>query len=242
MIRLVIVTLWAVPATIFHVLRILWSVYRGAPDAPCVCEGVPKTWARQILRVAGVRVVLENEGAIDHSGPQVIVANHVSWFDVIALAAFAPGRYAFVAKKEVKSIPFFGRAVDACGHIFIDRANHQAALESLEEVRRKLAEEKPTIIMFPEGTRSKTGELQAFKKGAFVLAIQTGAEVVPTAVLGSRAVMAKHSALIRPGTITIRFGEPISAAGMEMDQRDRLIQETREALTRLLAAPVLPSN
>jgi 1-acyl-sn-glycerol-3-phosphate acyltransferase len=105
-----------------------------------------------------------------------------------------------------------------------------------------LAEEKPTIIMFPEGTRSKTGELQPFKKGAFVLAIQTGAEIVPTAVLGSRAVMRKHSLLIRPGTITIRFGEPISAAGMDMDQRNRLIQETRDSLLRLLSAPVLPSN
>jgi 1-acyl-sn-glycerol-3-phosphate acyltransferase len=241
-IGLIVVGLVVAPLTIFHVLRILWSVYRNAPDARCVCERVPRTWAQQLLRVARVRVVVENEGAIDHSRAQIVVANHASWFDVLALAGYTPGHYAFVSKKEVKSVPFFGRAVDACGHIFIDRKNHQAALESLAEVRETLAKRKPTVIMFPEGTRSATGELQPFKKGAFVLAIQANTDIVPTAVLGSRAIMRKHSLLIHPGTITIRFGERIAVAGMSMEQRDQLIQETRGALGRLMAAPPAPSN
>jgi 1-acyl-sn-glycerol-3-phosphate acyltransferase len=105
-----------------------------------------------------------------------------------------------------------------------------------------LEEERPTVIMFPEGTRSATGELQPFKKGAFVLAIQTGADVVPTAILGSRAVMRKNSLLIHAGTVTIRFGTPIPVATLTMDQRDELMHETRDALARLLAAPVEPSN
>lgn len=237
MIRLVVMVIVVAPVTLWYVARILWAVWRKAPNARCVCEWVPKKWAQVLLRWAGVRVVLDNESAIDHSLPQIMVANHTSWFDVLALAAFTPGRYAFVAKKEVRDIPFFGRAVEVCGHIYIDRANHQSALEALDRVRETLAKEKPVVIMFPEGTRSKTGDLQPFKKGAFVLALQTGADIVPTAILGSRAVMAKHSPWIHSGTITIRFGEPISVAGMGAEQRDQLIQDTREALARLLAAP-----
>jgi 1-acyl-sn-glycerol-3-phosphate acyltransferase len=231
------VALAAVPFTIWYTLQILWAEFRKSPNLPQVCEAAPNKWSARLLHAAGVRVVAENARVIDPTRPQIIVANHVSWVDVLAICDATPGRYLFVAKKEVRRAPFLGKAAEVCGHIYIDRRDHQAALESLAELRGRLAEEMPTIIMFPEGTRSATGELQHFKKGAFVLALQTGADIVPTAVLGSRAVMAKHSLRIRPGTITVRFGEPIAVAGRSMEERDLLMQETREALVRLLATP-----
>lgn len=242
MIRLVVMLIVVAPVTLWYVAIILWHVYRNTPDAPRIADEKPRRWAQVLLRAAGVRVVLENEAAIDPGVPQVLAANHTSWFDVLALAAWTPGRYVFVAKKEVANIPFLGRTIGACGHIFIDRKDHQAALASLAAARERLARERPRIIMFPEGTRSETGELQSFKKGAFVLAIQTGAGIVPTAILGSRAIMRKHSFLIHAGTITIRFGNPIPVAGMTMEQRDQLMRDTREALLRLRAAPATPSN
>ena len=238
MMRLLWVAMVAVPGTILYVLRILWAVYRDAPDAACVCDWVPRKWAQLLLRASGVRVVLENEGSIDDEVPQVLIANHTSWFDVLALAAFTPGRYVFVAKKEVEDIPFFGRAVRACGHIYIDRQDHQKALASLDDARRRLEEERPTVIMFPEGTRSPTGELQRFKKGAFVLALQTGADLVPVGIHGSRGIMRKDSWRIRPGTITIRFGEPIDIGRFEIGQRNELITEARGAMMRLLEPPI----
>ncbi|MSR20753.1 MAG: 1-acyl-sn-glycerol-3-phosphate acyltransferase [Gemmatimonadetes bacterium] len=242
MIRLLIMLVVVAPVTLWYVAIILWHVYRNTPEAPRIADELPRRWAARLLGAAGVRVVLENEGAIDRNVPQVLVANHTSWFDVLALAAFTPGRYVFVAKKEVEYIPFLGRTIGACGHIFIDRKNHQAALASLAVARERLAREKPRVVMFPEGTRSESGELQPFKKGAFVLAIETGADIVPTGVLGSRAVMRKHSLLIHPGTITIRFGEPISVAGMTMEQRDQLMKDTRRALAGLLATPPETTN
>jgi 1-acyl-sn-glycerol-3-phosphate acyltransferase len=241
-IRLVILLLVVAPVTLWYVAIILWHVYRNTPEAPRIADEMPRRWASRLLRAAGVRVLMENEGAIDREVPQVLVANHASWFDVLALAAFTPGRYVFVAKKEVEHIPFLGRTIGACGHIFIDRKNHQAALASLAAARERLAREKPRVIMFPEGTRSESGELQAFKKGAFVLAIETGADIVPAAILGSRAVMRKHSLVIKAGTITIRFGERISVAGMTMEQRDQLMKDTREALAGLLATPPETTN
>ncbi len=239
MIRSLIVLLVAVPGTIWYTIRIVWAVYRNAPNARCVCEEVPRKWAALLLRAAGVKVVLENESVLDDEAPQVLVVNHVSWFDVLALAAWTPGPYVFVSKKEVERIPFFGRAVKACGHIFIDRRDRQRALASLGAARDRLEQECPTIIMFPEGTRSATGELQSFKKGAFVLAIQAGVDIVPTAISGSREIMRKGSMLIRPGTVRIRFGEPISVAGYGLDARDDLSRQARLALAALQSSDTI---
>jgi len=161
---------------------------------------------------------------------------------VLALCAVTPGRYLFVAKKEVRRAPFLGRSIEECGHIFIDRSDRKAALDSLIGLRERLAKERPIIIMFPEGTRSSTGELQPFKKGAFVLAMEANAAVVPTAVLGSRAIMKKHSLLIHPGTITVRFGDPLPVAGMSVNERDQLIQDSRDTVARLLGAPATTSD
>ena len=235
MIRMLVLLVAVAPVTLWYVAIILWHVYRNTPQAPRIADEMPRRWAQRLLAAAGVRVVLENEGEIDRGAPQVLVANHSSWFDVLALTAITPGRYVFVAKKEVEHIPFLGHTIRKTGHIFIDRGNHQAALASLAAARERLRREKPRVIMFPEGTRSATGELQPFKKGAFVLAIETGADIVPAAILGSRAVMRKHSLLIHPGTITIRLGKRISVAGMTMAQRDQLLNDTRKALTGLLA-------
>ncbi|HET9948771.1 MAG TPA: lysophospholipid acyltransferase family protein [Longimicrobiales bacterium] len=241
MMRTLVLALVVVPVTAYYVLRVFWGAVKGGPDLGCVCDWVPRKWAKILLRVAGVRVVLENEREIDRNRPQIIVANHVSWFDVLALAAYTPGRYLFVAKKEIRKVPLFGRAAEACGHIYIDRQDRQSALASLESAREKLGDEAPTVIMFPEGTRSETGELQPFKKGAFVLAIQAGADVVPVAIRGSRHVMPKHSLRVRPGTITVRFGRAIPAAEYPLERRDELIERSREALAALLQVPAQPA-
>jgi 1-acyl-sn-glycerol-3-phosphate acyltransferase len=231
--RFLFVTTCVLPVTVYNGLRMLWAVRRNPPTAQCICERVPRRWASFILRCSGVRVILENEAVIDPERPQIMVANHVSWFDVFTLIAAMPGRSLFVAKKELSRIPLFGPAVAACGHVFIDRSDRKRAVDSLAVVRKKLEEDCSTIIMFPEGTRSKTGELQPFKKGAFVLAIQTGVEVVPAAISGSRSVMRKGSIRIRPGTIRVRFGDPIEVSGLGLDKRNDLTKRAHDALAAL---------
>lgn len=234
MIRLIVLLLTVVPVTMWYVVRIAWGIRPGAPDPEYVADEFPRRWARALVRLAGVDVVIENPEAIDAGAPQVLAANHSSWYDVLALAGYLPGRYCFVAKKEVRKIPFLGWTIERCGHIYIDRSDHQKALASLQAARTRLENSRPTVIMFPEGTRSETGALQRFKKGAFVLALQTGADIVPAAITGSRDVMRKHSLLIHAGTIVIRLGEPIPVGSLTMADRDRLMTETREALVGLL--------
>ena len=234
MISLLRVLVVIVPATVYYAFCIAWGVWRGGEKARCVCSYVPRAWSSLMLKAARVDVVLENPEVIDEERPQVLVANHTSWFDVLALAAHLPGPYAFVAKKEIAKVPFFGPAVGACGHIYIDRGDRQAAMESLAVARQRLEDDGPTVIMFPEGTRSASGELQSFKKGAFVLALQTGTDVVPAAIFGSRETMRKGSLLVRPGTIRVRFGTPIPVGDYSLEQRNELTRDARAALQEIL--------
>lgn len=233
MLRLVIVAIVIIPATVWHGMRMIWAAYRKSPKASCICDQAPRTWARLILRLSGVTVELENVEIIDPEQPQILVANHVSWYDVLALTAYIPGRFLFVAKKELERVPLFGTAVRTCGHIFIDRKDRNRAVESLGVARGMLEKESPTIIMFPEGTRSSDGQLKPFKKGAFVLAIQAGVDVVPAAIFGSREVMRKGSLFIRPGTVRVRFGDPIPVQGLGVEDRNELTDRAWEALRSL---------
>ena len=232
------VALAVIPATLWWGGLILWSAFRKSEKLPCRCDELPRRWARALLKAAGTRVELENLERIDPDRPQILVANHASYFDVLAMLAYVPGKLRFVAKKELADVPVFGPAWRACGHVSIDRQNAESAHRSLDLIRRRIEEERPTVVLFPEGTRSASGELRPFKKGAFVLAIQTGAEVVPAARFGTREIMRKGSWMIRTGrTIRLRFGEPLSVRGLGMEDRDALTRRAHDAVAALLGSP-----
>lgn len=202
-----------------------------------VYQWAARTWSRWLLRVSGVHVRLEGLAHLDPARPHIVVSNHASWYDVFSLAAHIPNRYLFVAKKELARIPLFGAAWKAAGHISIDRSDTQSAIRSLRAAGQRVREENATVVIFPEGTRSPTGALLPFKKGAFMLAIHTGVDIVPTAVLGGRAVLPKDGWRIRPGTIIVRFGEPIATASYSERNRDELIGRVRGAIEALMHAP-----
>ncbi|MBW3535932.1 MAG: 1-acyl-sn-glycerol-3-phosphate acyltransferase [Gemmatimonadetes bacterium] len=240
MIRTLWVGLAAVVLTIWYGTPILFSRALRLDSLPDRCWDNPRRWARAILRAAGVRVELDGVEHLGEDSAQVLVANHESWFDVLALAGYLPVDYRFVAKKELARVPVFGPAWRACGHIAIDRRDQQAAIEALERARREVHDRPLTIVMYPEGTRTPDGELLPFKKGAFVLAIQVGVPVVPAGIVGARAVMPKGSFRIRPGTLRIRIGEPLQTEGLVMKDRDALTLRARDAV-KALRRP-LPSD
>ncbi|HEX8360955.1 MAG TPA: lysophospholipid acyltransferase family protein [Longimicrobium sp.] len=172
-----------------------------------------RRWARAMLRFSGCRVVVEGMEHVHPGQPQVIVANHVSWFDVFAIAAVVEVPYHFVAKKELERVPFFGPAWKAAGHISIDRSDRERAYASLAEAAEKIRRDRSAVIIFPEGTRSRSGRLQPFKKGAFQLAIGSGVPIVPAVVTGSFRIMPPGSWVIRPNTIHVRFLPPVPTEG-----------------------------
>lgn len=190
-------------------------------------------WASIVLRGSGTRLVVRNGERIGRGQGQILVANHQSWFDIFALGGTLRHKFAFVGKREISRIPVVGAAWEKVGNIAIDRSDQQAAIASLKRADDLLREGR-TIIMFPEGTRSPTGEMARFKKGAFVMAIKSQVPVLPVAILGTRQIMQKGSWEISPGTATIVVGQPISTAGMTLRDRRRLSRQCREEIVGLL--------
>ncbi len=131
-----------------------------------------------------------------------------------------------IAKKQLGKIPFFGWAMHAGRFIFIDRQNPIAARRSIEEAARRI-KRGHSVLLFPEGTRTRDGNIGPFKKGGFHLAIASGATIVPCAIRGSRAVMPRGSWLIHSGAIHVEVGEPISTVGLVDDDRDALLDRVR---------------
>ena len=138
----------------------------------------------------------------------------------------------FVSKKELAKVPILGKAMKAAGHIFIDRENRQKAFGAYDEVSRAIHNGLSAVV-FPEGTRSRTGELQPFKKGPFVLAIAAQVPIIPTYCAGTFTLLPKGTVRLRPHPVAAYFGEPISTVGMTYDDRERLMKLTRDAVEKL---------
>ena len=179
-------------------------------------------WCRGILWLTGVKLQLHGAERMSQTEGQVYIANHVSWYDVFALAAVIP-RYTWVAKRELRKIPLFGHAAQAAGIIFIDRDNRKAAFESYKAAAKDVQRGR-SVIICPEGTRGKDYHLRPFKKGPFVLAIASGAQIIPTLVYGTREVMPKDSFRIRSGTVHLHFLEPVATTGYTYEDRARLME------------------
>jgi 1-acyl-sn-glycerol-3-phosphate acyltransferase len=191
-----------------------------------------KRWARNALWAAAIPYEVVGLDGVPIDRPLVIASNHQSWFDIFLLAAVLPGSLRFVAKKELSRIPLLGRAMKQAGHVFIDRQNRQAAFgtydEAAEGIRRGIS-----AVVFPEGTRSRTGELQPFKKGPFVLAIAARVPLVPAYCAGTFTLLPKGHWRIRSHPVALMFGRPIDTTGMVYDDRERLMVEARRAIEQL---------
>jgi 1-acyl-sn-glycerol-3-phosphate acyltransferase len=236
------VWVWAnlVVATIgLSALTVVFSWFRASME---YFDWTNRTWARWMLRVSGVRVHVEGGENAPAGKPKIFVSNHCSWFDVFALSASLPGRCRFVAKKELTRIPVFGRAWQVAGHICVDRGDRQSALRSLEEAGNLMRANSSGVIIFPEGTRSPDGNLLPFKKGAFMLALHTGVDIVPIGVSGSGDILRKGGFLVKPGIITIRIGQAIPVADYGFENRDGLMKHVRAEIERLRGRTTEPSN
>jgi 1-acyl-sn-glycerol-3-phosphate acyltransferase len=191
-----------------------------------------RSWARTICRVAGARVELHGVEHLESSRGVVYASNHVSWFDIFAIASVLP-RYTFVAKAELRRIPIFGWGAEGAGVVFLPRDNRKSAFEAYESVAHEITAGR-SVVVCPEGTRGMDYHLRPFKKGPFVLAIAARAPVVPTVVYGAREVMAKGSWRIRPGTVHVHLLPAIPTAGFDYDHRHDLMRQVWGAMADTL--------
>jgi 1-acyl-sn-glycerol-3-phosphate acyltransferase len=226
---------------VVYVLRFaliaLYTVFWGVPAmlvAPFSGEAIVwigRTWISWIFRACGIRVEVAGLEHVERTQPYVVMSNHQSVLDIGALVLSLPVSWRFVAKRELTWIPFFGWALGLSDQIVIDRGNRTKSMRSLaraaERVRGGLS-----VIIFPEGTRSPTGEMREYKSGGFHLALQAQVPILPATVSGSFHLIPKRSLKINSGTIKVTYGLPIPTQGMAAEQRNELKTLVREAIAR----------
>ena len=203
-----------------------------------VAWGFAKISARNLARACGVRVHMHGLEHLTGPGPYIFAPNHQSHFDIAALLGYLPGHNRFVAKKELFNEPVLGMVLRTLGMIPVDRDN---PLEAIELLNRVAGEERYSLIIFPEGTRSRDGALLPFKKGPFAAAIYLKIPVVPVVCRGTAALMPKGGYLtITPGDCDVFVEEPIATADLGWDDRTALRDRVRAVIAARLAETARP--
>jgi len=186
------------------------------------------------LALCGIKVRVAGAQHIPLGRAAVYCANHQSNVDPPILFDRLHPRMHIVYKAEIDAIPLLARAFRHGGFVPIERRNKEAAMRSLEAGARSI-QSGNSFLIFPEGTRSRTEDMLPFKKGGFLMALRAQAPIVPVAIQGGRDAMRRGSWIIQPVHVSIRVGEPIETAGMDMSQRDVLIARVRARIEELLA-------
>jgi 1-acyl-sn-glycerol-3-phosphate acyltransferase len=183
--------------------------------------------ARDLTWLLGVNVRVQGLEHLRTGGPFIFAPNHQSHLDILTMLAFLPGRTRFASKTELWNHPIVGAVLDTLGMVPIDRANPERAIDALNRAGGR----DESLVIFPEGKRSRDGVLAEFKKGAFVLAIRLGRPVVPVVVRGTRRLMPRGSKLtVLPGDVEIIVEPPIPTLGLTFDDRDLLAAQVRSAI------------
>ena len=196
---IIVVTLFT---AIFTILCFPWKNGK-APRA------VQVFWSRSVLWLLLIPIKVTGQENVDPKQSYVFVANHQSFLDVFAVYGWLPNNFKWLMKKEIRKVPFVGTACAVAGHIFVDRSNPRAALQSMDHIKKELVDGISTVI-FPEGTRTKTGEMGRFKQGAFKIAMDMGLPVVPLSLGGFFKAMPSGKAFANPrARVSLHIGKPI---------------------------------
>lgn len=192
-------------------------------------------WGKILTWLVPVRVEMEGLDQIDTNQSYVVVANHQSQLDIPVVYGYSGLDLRWVAKAEVGRIPFVAAGCRAIGHIFIDRSNPEQARAAINKAVERL---KPGtgLMFFPEGTRSRSGDLLPFKKGAFRVAIDQQMPVLPVTVIGTRDILPSDSLRLRPGRVRVQLHEPISTEGMKTEDLGTLRRRVHGIIENSLVA------
>jgi len=193
--------------------------------------------ARFCIRVSGwicgVRVIEQGRGKITPGATYVFLSNHQGNFDGPVLCHAIPRDWKALIKKEMMRLPVLSIVLRRVQFVPIERLNPKQAQAAIDE-GAKLLKEGCSFLAFPEGTRSRDGQLGEFKKGVFIMAIRAQVPIIPITIVGSAQIQPPGRYSIHPGSIKITYHDPISTAGMQLEDRHRLVQLTRQAIASAL--------
>jgi 1-acyl-sn-glycerol-3-phosphate acyltransferase len=189
---------------------------------------------RIALRLAGVDVVVEGGERLRDASNTVVMPNHLSHLDAPVLFTVLSPDFKVVAKTELFRLPFLGNTFRRARFVDVDRRDREQSRGALRRSVEGLRQ-GDCFLVFPEGTRSPSGELGPFKKGAFLVAIEAGSRIVPVAVSGTHELMPRGGFRIRSGRVRVRVLDPVDASDCRVDDRDRLVSEVRGRIAAALA-------
>jgi len=198
------------------------------PESPWI-DKIALAWAKACLWPSGVHLDIRGTENVDPDRSYVVVSNHQSTFDIMAHFIAIPVPIRFLAKKELFSAPLLGWALKAMSMVPVDR-RARSSYREVEEGALRVAELGKSIIVYPEGTRTRDGNLLPFKRGAFAIAIHTGLPILPTTIYGADKTWVPNRKRIDGGPIIVSIGAPISTAGLTDDDVSRLRDETKAVI------------
>ena len=193
-----------------------------------------RIWARSLLWIVGVKVEVEGLERVRGIEQCVWASNHVSYMDTPVMLAYIPVQFFFLAKSELFKIPFMGWHLHRAGHVSVPLDDPKASLRTLANAAKLVTERGVSLLFFPEGGRSETGELQEFKDGAAYIAIKAQVPMVPMALVGIRDILPMNTLDFKRGTVKLRFGAPISTAGLPAQARAEITTLARAQIVDML--------
>jgi 1-acyl-sn-glycerol-3-phosphate acyltransferase len=227
MFRTTYIFLWVILSTlVLGIIAIIISLFSHTGN---IVHLIARIWGRGILFVSRIRVSVQGLDLIDPKRSYIYMSNHQSNFDIPVLLAHLTVQFRWLAKAELFKIPIFSRAMRGAGYIRIDRSNRESAIESLKEAAAKM-KDGVSIMIFPEGTRSLDGNIRPFKKGGFIMAVDTGVPIVPIILRGTWPIMAKSSWRINTGEVFLKIEKPIDTTGYTRETKDALIESVRSVI------------
>ncbi len=231
--RIVLTALAGFLATVVGSVAVI-ILSKVSPTSPWI-DRTARMWSRVWLAAAGVDMSVEGQERIDPGRSYVVVANHISNLDIMVCFLAVPLPIRFLAKKELFAIPLLATAMRSIGIVEVDRSAHAAIHEQVNVQAKQLIASGRSLIIYPEGTRSRAGALALFKKGAFTMAISAQLPVLPVTIHGTYQAWPPNSMKIRGGRVKVVVEEPVETSGMTHADTTRLRDEVHAAIEMRLA-------
>lgn len=198
-----------------------------------VAQKIVRFFFRIMLAIGGVKVVSKGEERVPDDKAVLFVANHRSFFDIIASYSTIPVQVGFISKKEIKKIPGLGVWMKYLNCLFLDRENKKEGLKTILQAIENVKNGTSMFIM-PEGTRSKTDEMLPFKKASFKIAEKANCKIIPVAISNSAEVFEKQFPRVKSGTIIVEYGEAIDLPNMDREERKNIAEIAQKSIQEML--------
>ena len=214
---LIVTIFWTI---LFGVTVILFSPFDYKKGR--ILGFIVKYWAKTIFKTMNINVRVIGLDKLDRNADYIFAPNHASSLDIPLILGFLPFWIVPISKIELKWIPFLGWAMQAAGHVFVDRRDHEKAMLSIAKIKNSLLKNPRSILIFPEGSRTNDGKVNQFKTGGLSIGISTKISIVPVAIEGTFESLSKHSKKFVNKLLTINLGSPIDTRKYSLDDRKDL--------------------